>query len=155
MGPGMKRFGLALLALGALICDPCLAERKPIAVQTLQDLRFGRLVKEPARSGVVLVDPADGVRLFSGGVYDLDGDYGPAEFEISGEPGATFRITPPGGLSLGSGCRVVAVTVDPGLVGTLGANGKAIVRLGGKLELRPNSAHGMQKAVLTVQAEYL
>jgi hypothetical protein len=149
------RASAALFAIAVLAGRPTFADRAPIEVRAVGSLRFGTLVKEPGQPGSVSIDPSSGLRQLEGSVIDLGGDCGSAEFEISGEPGEPFRIFLPSSVALGRGRVVREFVAQPGPVGRLGLDGRAVVKVGGTLELAPQVGSGHNDALFTVGAEYL
>ena len=150
---------VAALMLALMLAVPAGAsdsvERTPIEVRTVQDLRFGQLAQASAAPGMVRIDPRTGERQLSGEVYGLGGDYGFAEFELLGEPGAKYQIVLPSRLHLGGGRTIVDLVAHPGLTGTFEINGRATVQVGGTLELAPVIESGHHDALFTVCVEYL
>jgi hypothetical protein len=155
MGPATLAVPLLALALSAPADGSDAFERAPIVVRTVQDLRFGPLAKAPSAPGAVSIDPRSGNRQLTGDVVALGGDYGFAEFELLGEPGAVYQIVLPSGLHLGRGRTIVGLVAHPGLAGTFGVDGKATVQVGGTLELAPVVECGRHDALFTISVEYL
>jgi len=127
----------------------------PIEVRRLQDLRFGFLGADATSDGWALIEPGNGARQVGGGVYGMGGGYGPAEFEVVGEPGAQFSIDLPNRVRIDSTVGVRNFASVPTGVGTLGANGRATLTVGALLEVRGRAVPGPRSDQFTVKVEYL
>jgi hypothetical protein len=155
MVPGTVAIPLLALMLAVPAGVSNSAERAPIEVRTVQDLRFGQLAKASSAPGAVRIDPRTGDRQLSGDVYGLGGDYGFAEFELLGEPGAEYQIVLPSRFHLGGGRTIVELVAHPGLTGTFELDGRTTVRVGGTLDLAPVIESGHHDVLFTVCVEYL
>lgn len=130
-------------------------QRGPIEVTRVQDLRFGFLAADGGADGWARIEPGSGARQVGGGVYGVGGSYGPAEFEVVGEPGAQFTVDLPNRVRIDSTVNVHDFASVPAGVGTLGANGRATLTVGGLLEVRGRVGPGGRSDQFTVRVEYL
>lgn len=143
-----------------------------LKVNSLHKLQFGDIVSNSTQGqgARVVIDPVTGSKVVHSGVA-LGGRYGPAEFEIKGQPNKRFAITLPRQIVMtgktGGGARVSELvaylpssrsssTKDNGnLIGQLGRNGKAKLLVGGTLYLDSGRVTGSFKALLDVFVDYL
>lgn len=123
-----------------------------LVVRQLSDLHFGRIVPDPQRGGAVRLTP-QGQKIASGGAVDLGGAFGPAEFEVLGEPGTQFRIELPPAVSLATGLRLEALTSEPQLTGQVPGSGRALVQVGATLVLAPRTADGQYRGGFEVRVD--
>lgn len=144
-GPATNAAGM----LGVLPAGPT-GER--LIVRQLSDLHFGRIVPDPARGGAVRLTP-EGQKTASGGAADLGGAFGPAEFEVLGEPGTQFRIELPPAVQLGPGLRLEAFTSMPQLAGQIPSSGRALVQVGATLVLAPRTPDGQYRGGFEVRVD--
>lgn len=155
-----KAFGASLVLgwlLGVPAGGPGVAAKQagPIEVRRLQDLRFGFLGADGSGDGWALIEPRGGSRQVGGAVYGIGGSYGPAEFEVVGEPGAQFTIDLPNRVRIDSTVNVRDFASVPAGIGTLGVNGRATVTVGGLLEVRGRVGPGPRSDEFTVRVDYL
>lgn len=165
---GVGRFGLGLAAaLGAAvaIAGPASGEgaaaRRPLTVEALEPLSFGRLTVGSGRGGTVTIDPRSGRKILGGGAVDLGGGHHPARFLVRGEPNARFLVTLPrrvevvGGRNAGSRAVVEDFVPAPTTSGVLGFDGAAIVAVGATLRLDRELRTADWNADFTVFVDYV
>lgn len=143
--------------LGAPAGEPGVGAKQKGSVEVVQvqDLRFGFLAADGSGNGWARIEPGNGARQVGGGVYGVGGSYGAAEFEVVGEPGAQFTIDLPNRVRIDSTLGVRDFASVPAGVGTLGANGRATLTVGGLLEVRGRADPGPRSDLFTVRVEYL
>lgn len=149
------------------------SDSEKLLVRTLRNLQFGDVI--PIRQGlVVVIEPATGNKTVLEGI-DGGGRYGPAKFEVKGQPNKQFVVTLPDQIvMLGTGIRselssfTAYLPPDQGtspnssgpktsmrdVVGSLDQYGKAIILVGGKFVSRGRQA-GIGMCVFSVFVDYL
>ncbi|GJL77925.1 MAG: hypothetical protein NPINA01_09140 [Nitrospinaceae bacterium] len=144
---------------------------KQLKVNSLHSLQFGEIVSNSGRGARVVIDPVTGSKVVYSGVA-LGGRYGPAEFELQGQPNKRFVITLPRQIVLtggnGGGARVSELIAylpssragksrkkDGNVFGSFGRDGKARLLVGGTLSLDSDRVTGNFKAPLDVFVDYL
>ncbi len=134
-------------------------KRRPLTVEQLEDLSFGRLINNALTPGEAVVEAASGRKVVRGGMVHLSGDHGSAEFLITGEPGARFVVILPQELPLRGegGAKVVLTnfTSEPSETGILGPGGRATVFLGATLKVLAGQPVGRYRADLDIFVDYL
>jgi len=144
--------------------------RRPIILAKCQNLWFGALIVEPGNSGRKVIqnaadgggtrqpDPAGVIQIAQG--YDR---WHNAEFEISGEPNASFSVDMPK-----HGIQLPNTTASgPGLTlyldvpkfnyytdNAIGPDGKTKMWIGGRLDLPENPTPGYYRADIQVTVAY-
>jgi uncharacterized protein DUF4402 len=149
---------------------------RPLAkleVNSLHSLQFGDIVSNSA-GGVgakVVINPVTGGKIVYTGV-NLGGRYGPAEFELKGQPNKRFVITLPREVTMtggrGGGARVSELVAylpstratkflknGGSIAGLFGRDGKAKLLVGGTLLLDSGRVTGNFTAPLDVFIDYL
>jgi hypothetical protein len=115
----------------------------PLMVRQVEALAFGRVTVRK-EMGFVTIDPKTGAKRVRG-AGDLGGQHAVAEFMVRGEPGRRFRITLPEVVPVRGRAmrraRLQDFRSEPAEAGRLGADGKAVLRVGATLRL-PADAHG-------------
>ncbi len=140
---------------------------KVLEVNHLQKLQFGKFTMNRGARAIVTIDPASGNKTVTG-AHDSGGRYGPAEFEIKGEPNMEFVVTFPGEMTLsgsqGGGLRVSKFTGSfvearnqqrtSRTIGKLGQDGRAVLLVGGTLQIPPNHEPGDMSGGVNINVEY-
>lgn len=119
-------------------------DRQPrLTVRQVKSLAFGRVTTR-GETGFITVDPETGAKQVRAAT-DLGGEHAVAEFLVRGEPERRFRITLPDMVRIRGremkGARLQDFRSVPAETGQLGADGRAIVRVGATLRL-PAEARG-------------
>jgi hypothetical protein len=131
---------------------------KSLNVETIQDLNFGRVVADSRHGGTVVIHADTGSKTVNR-LYDAGGVHSRAEFEIKGKPNKHFVITLPARIVLpissGKEPRVGRFTAFPSTTGTLGADGKAIIFIGGTLKLGPTQQGGEGSGPVPIYVDYV
>ena len=138
---------LLMVAAPALAAGPDPAgdrNRQPrLTVKQVKPLAFGRVTTR-GETGFITVDPETGAKEVRAAT-DLGGEHAVAEFLVRGEPERPFRITLPKMVRVRGremkGARLQDFRSVPAETGRLGADGRAIVRVGATLRL-PAEARG-------------
>ncbi len=153
--------GLVLALPGPAGAQEDKGDKRPLNVEQLEELAFGRITSDPSASGAVLIDPVSGNKTLLGGAVDLGGEHSRAEFLITGEPEARFVITLPDQRKIkseGSGGPGTATVTDfashPERSAALGRNGRATVYLGATLKFKPGQPAGKYQSALDILVEY-
>ncbi|MDF1553976.1 MAG: DUF4402 domain-containing protein [Deferrisomatales bacterium] len=127
---------------------------RPLDVTTLLDLRFGIVVREGAGDGWISVGPTGGGPVTGGGLVALGGDNGPALFEVVGVPYGVFQISLPNRLLIDRQVTVTEFTSDPEWSGVLDAEGRATVRVGGRLGVGSQGKVGSPRTLFQIEVNY-
>jgi hypothetical protein len=127
----------------------------PINILKTADLSFGNFM---AGAGTVEVDIA-GARTYTGAVVLASGGTAPsaAEFDVSGEPNATYTLTMPTTLDLSNGANTMTATLVSSLggsTGTLSGLGAQTLNIGGSLAVADGQASGTYSGTLNVSVDY-
>ena len=153
--------GLVLAVAGPAGAQEDKGDKRPLAVEQLEELAFGRITSDPSASGAVLIDPVTGSKKLLGGAVDLGGEHSRAEFLITGEPDARFVITLPDERKIkseGTGGAGTATVTDfeshPERTAALGRDGRATVYLGATLKFKPGQPAGKYQSPLDILVEY-
>jgi hypothetical protein len=149
---------------------------KRLKVRSLRKLRFGRVI--PVRQGAkIIIEPATGNKTVLQGI-DVNGRFGPAKFEVRGQPNRRFVVTLPEGTRLKGvtrpGLRVSSYTAffpptntrsrgssrgrkksKRDMVGHLGRDGKATLLVGGTLDVRGGRQMGRYRGRFPIYVDYL
>ncbi len=163
--PAGIMLALAALVVGTASLAAARAEEsasrvlRPLSVEQLEELAFGRIAGDPSLPGEVVIEAETGRKSVRGAVVDLGGYHGRAEFEIRGEPNAQFIITLPPEHAMtskdgGTTARVIDFTSSPSKTGALGPDGRATVFVGATLRLRPGQPGGGYRGPLDLFADY-
>ena len=118
---------------------------------------FGVLVPSTAFTGQVVLDPATGQKTVNGGVIDLGGFHGRAEYVLTGKPHKRYRIFLPSAATIsvgGNNMTVQDFTAFPGVSGRFGPSGKVHLYVGGTLEVSPSQPSGRYRGPFEVFAKY-
>ena len=146
---------LPVLGITASHSQVLAQEIMPLSIHALQDLRFGILAKVGPAEGWAQIQPATGSMNVSGDVVSIGGFHGPAEFEVTGQPGAIFTIALPNHLRITTGLRLRDFRSEPESSGTLGPDGRAILHVGAALNVKRNAAYGQHATLFSVQVDYM
>lgn len=149
--------GLSFLCVLAVAAQETAA--KPIKVRQVQDLGFGTLASSLAQGGTVVINATTGAKSVTGGVTDLGGTHGRAEFVVTGNKDAAFTIALPGSITITAGtgpgtATVDSFTADPASPTVLGGNGKATVFVGATLHLGANQLPENYTGTFDLIADY-
>ncbi len=139
---------------------------KALTIRALHSLKFGK-VTPTAPGGIdVIIDPATGEKTVINGL-NLGGSFGPAEYEVEGEPRKRIVVTLPTQIRLSQSKDGLRVRDIHGIVaegpsefrgdqlrGRLGVDGKASIRIGGTLGIRTGRVSGKHQGQSTVFVEY-
>lgn len=152
---------LAGLTMAAMAARSVAGTARPLTIEQVEELDFGRIAGDVALPGEVVIDPVSGQKTLSGGVVDLGGSHSRATFEISGEAGAEFVITLPGereikGQDTEAPGRVVLTDFasSPSRSGVLGPDGRATVYVGATLKMKPGQPGGHYRGPLDIFVDY-
>ena len=132
--------------------------RRTLRIEVIDDLRFGRVTIAANRGGEIILDPQTGNWRMQGGVYDLGGHRGRAEFSVRGKPGTEFAISLPTTLDLagnGPPMTVSDLASYPTKAGVVGPDGRATIYVGGTLRIRAKEAPGDYRGSLQVYLDDL
>lgn len=117
-------------------------EVRPITLEAVRPLRFGKLTTDRGLAGSVTVDPA-GHKTVHGGARDLGEHHGAAVFRVEGEPRRRFVVLLPQEVPLSGRrlrqARLEAFRSSPSDYGVLDQKGQATVRIGATLHLPAGS----------------
>ncbi len=133
--------------------------RKEITVRQLAPIEFG-IVVGSATGGTVTIAASTGMRTVSPSLAELGGQYGQAEFEISGQPGEEVTVIVPESVRMDSqkghgGLTMEKLSADPSGVVTLGSDGRARVKIGGVLRVPAGVSQGSFQGYFDIDARYL
>ena len=158
---------LAAVALAGPTASPGLAQdaedatqnRRPVTVEQIADLAFGRFVPDLGVPGAVVIDAVTGHKTVEGGVTDFGGEHGRAEFLVRGEPGARVVITLPSEQSAKTGDESGAIGLSdlashPAGIAVWGPDGTLIIYLGARLNVRPGQPSGKYLGSLDSFVDY-
>ena len=171
----MAAFLAAIVASGPLFAEPGHTDSfagnaevrvvEPIGIQTVADLRFGRIM-QPATAGTLTL-AYTGAITETGGVVgqsntpQLPNGRGPGAFAVFGDANRLFLAFLPGTITLSNGATTMLVNqiqANPG--GLLGlrrfnADGYAPLLIGGRLNVNANQASGTYTGTYNVTVLYL
>ena len=127
-----------------------------ITLSELTGLRFGDIFTSPA-PGTVVLSPS-GARSATGGAgLGSLSPSGPATFTVTGAGNATYAITLPASILLGSPegtLTISAVTSSPNLTGLLDPTGRQTLSVGGTLNVPANQPDGDYTGTFSVTVAY-
>lgn len=127
-----------------------------ITLSELTGLRFGDIFTGPA-PGTVVLSPS-GARSTTGGTgLGSISPFGPATFIVTGAGNATYAITLPTSILLGSPdgtLTISSVTSSPNLTGLLDATGRQTLGVGGTLNVPANQPDGDYTGTFSVTVAY-
>jgi hypothetical protein len=145
---------------------------KKLKIKSKHKLQFGKIASQPSGVTKIVIDPITGSKNVIGGP-DLGGQYGPAKFEVTGNPGNLFVVTLPRKITLdgqtGSIIKASQLTVhipsqqqngsfsfgtNGDKVGSLGPDGKATIFIGGTLTVRPGKTSGKYVGAIPLFVDY-
>ena len=155
----MKKYLLLFALICALVSAATYSRAADIAISNTQALAFGKFV---AGSGGSVTVNASGARSASGGVLLLASGGGTvAQFNITGDPNATYAVTLPaddvvtitiaGG---GSSMAVNSFVSSPASTGTLGGGGAQTLKVGATLTVGASQAVGNYSGTFSVIVVY-
>lgn len=127
---------------------------RPIRMDQVHTISFGKLVPGRVLTGRVVIDPQSGNRTAVGDIGFLSGPYGPAKFEITGAPNASFVVELPHSLEWTPGVVLTDFKSFPTLVGHLDATGRATLQIGATLVLDAAAAPGSFSTSFDVSVGY-
>jgi len=145
---------LLIAVLGAAPAPAKPPASTPLAVTPLADLRFGTVALAGSGAGWVAVPPAGAAVTVGGDLVALGGDRGSALFEVKGMPHCVFQIALPQRLKLANQVTITQLLSDPEWSGVLDGDGRATVRVGGRLEVGKQANNGRQSATLQMEVRY-
>lgn len=118
----------------------------PLTIEKIKDLEFGKLVGKEASAVTIEAKEnakANGNNVIVGNVSN------PAQFDIVGAPGATYKaLLTSGKITLTSGSNSMLLTLSKSVGDdqiTLNSEGKATIYVGGSLAVAANQAAGEYK----------
>ena len=135
-------------------------KRAEVTVHQLTPIGFGTFAST-GHGGAITIDAGSGARTLSGSVSTLSGgDYGQAEFIVSGHPGEEILVSPPASTILNSagtnGDMVITnFKVSPAEIVTLDRQGIAKIKIGGTLKVPGNVLQGKYTGFFNVTARYM
>jgi len=168
----VRPLGVVAVALTALIAaaaspgpasaaDDTARTLRPLNVEQVEELAFGRIMGDPILPGQVVIDAVTGNKKVSGGALDMGGEHSRAEFLIRGEPGHSFIITLPDEHKIsgtGSGATSTTLVTDftsyPENVGVLGPDGRGTVYVGATFNLKPGLKGDKYQRPLDIFVQY-
>lgn len=131
---------------------------KTLKIETIQDLKFGRVVGDSQHSGTVVIHADTGSKTVSR-LYDAGGFHSRAEFEIIGKPNKKFIVTLPNKVRLPISTdkrpKIGRFTIFPSSTGRFGPNGKAKVFVGATLKLGPTDRGGEGSGTVPIYVDYI
>ncbi|NTV92314.1 MAG: DUF4402 domain-containing protein [Chlorobiaceae bacterium] len=136
-----------------------ITETKDTQNPTGGDLAFGTIIPGSA-SGTVTIVPSTAARSYSGSVQLVSSISGPAAFTVSGSPNSSYSVTLPddGHITISNGSNTMEVnnfTISRSSgSSTLGIDGLASFRVGGKLEVDANQPPGNYTGTFAVTVAY-
>ena len=134
-------------------------QRDQLKIRQLRSIDFGVFAAGQG-GGAVTISPS-GARIPSGNVSLLNtGFSGPAEFEITGQPGEMVTIYLPERVILGkngdgSDAEITNLTIAPDATVTLDSRGMSRVKIGGSMRLSGNIGPGAYNGQFDVDVRYL
>lgn len=143
-----------------LVLPAVAQQRIGITVRQLAPIAFGTFASY-AGGGAITIDAGSGGRVVSGSISTLsNGDYGQAEFIISGQPGAEIQVAPPvsahlGSAGNGSDMVITDFKVNPANIVTLNQQGIVKVKIGGTLRVPGHVPQGYYSGIFSISARYL
>lgn len=128
---------------------------RAISVRQLSAIEFG--VFAPGRGGgMVTVDPSGKTRRAAGNIALMGGSqYGPAEFEIIGQPGEPIIIDLPPEVMLTTGVPITNLTAYPSREITLNETGRQRLSVGGTLQVSGTPTPGTFQGFFDINVRYL
>jgi len=134
---------------------------RPLNVERVEELAFGRIVGDERLPGQVVIDAVTGQKTVQGAAVDLGGEHRRAEYLVLGAPGHSFVITLPDEHSIegkGKGGKDTALVKDftshPADVGRLGPDGRTTVYVGATFHLKPGQKGGDYQGPLDIFVSY-
>ena len=172
--PKCANFILVTLCLAWLLVNPSAAaaqgsgnpfngsapekQLRPMKLRVLHDLEFGKMIPDATLGGTFTLEPATGKRTATR-VNHLGGLFGRAEFELTGEPNARFRVTLPNKLVVpnkaGHPVKLTNFAVYPDAEGTFGPDGKARFFVGATLNFGPGQSTLEGRQPIDIFIDYL
>jgi spore coat protein U-like protein len=151
-GKSAESLATATIAVG-------ITETKDTQTPTGGDLAFGTIIPGSS-TGTVTIVPSTAARSYSGSVQLVSSISGPAAFTVSGTPNSSYSVTLPENdritISNGSDTMEVnsfSISRSSGS-STLGNDGLASFRVGGKLEVEANQPPGNYTGTFAVTVAY-
>lgn len=140
----------------AVISVPSALDAAPLAITRVKDLSFGRFVGGGGYSGTVTVDTS-GARSSSGSVLLLSGEaVSPAQFSITGNPGARYVVTLPATVLLAAGGAQISmsgVTASIPAAGVLPSQGSTTFFVGATLAVGAGQVNGIYSGTFDVSVK--
>ena len=116
--------------------------KRPLKIEHIETLRFGRVVSDQMIYGTVTVDAETGLKRLAGGAHDFGGFHSRAELRISGEPDSPFVLLLPERIVLQGGygdAELIDLIASPNGFGRLGPDGHTTVFIGATLVIMPST----------------
>lgn len=134
-------------------CD--IAPTKDFEIESLQELKFGKVIVSNSGNSSIDIDPRTSYKTLTGGAVDMGGVYGPAVFEVSGNTGDKFNILVTGLVKMNPVDQRVTITnirrYPTGIL-ELDNTKKATFSIGGTLNLPASPNPGEYEAGFNVFA---
>lgn len=135
----------------------------PMGIVAVEDLRFGQFFR-PLANGQVIVDE-NGTVTASGGMVGMINTTqfgtgrGAGTFLIRGDPNRRFTVSLPNQIDIVRGAATMRVfqfrsNVPNGLGARLDATGTFLMRVGARLQVRPNQAYGEYRGTYPMTVTY-
>lgn len=150
------RGGLLALCLLALAPE---VWAKPIKVMQRQDLDFGTVASSVSTGGTVVINASTGAKSVTGGVVDLGGAHGRAEFRVTGDKNTAYTITLPTSITINAATGPGTATIDtfvsdPSSPAVLPNNGQQTVFVGATLTVGANQPPETYSGSFDIIVEY-
>ncbi|MEQ8196024.1 MAG: DUF4402 domain-containing protein [Rhodospirillales bacterium] len=133
--------------------------KDPVRIQRRGNLRFGRFGSN-GPAGMITINPNNGLKTVSGGVFDFGGVHSRARFRIRGERNTYVVVTLPNQVpitAVGSGTLSMTLqnfTMNATNPIFLGPSGRVDIYVGATLVVGQSQHRGVYHGSFTVEAEY-
>jgi len=135
-------------------------KRISLIVRQSAPIAFGTFASS-GNGGSLTLNASSGTRSLSGAISALSGgDYGQAEFIITGQPGEEIVITPPvsailGKAGTGGNMLITDFKINPAEIVTLDGQGTAKIKIGGTLKVPGTVPQGAYSGLFDIEVRYL
>ena len=152
-----KKFQIFTSDGSALTTAP--SSSKKLKFINRDNLRYGRLAITPSRGGTATINVATGAKSVTGGVIDLGGRSGRAEFTLLGEANTRYLILMPDELPIfsqfGSGELILTdLKILPSEDGWIDKNNKVQIYFAATLQLPQGTREGEYSGSVEIYVEY-
>ncbi len=135
----------------------------PMGIVAVEDLRFGQFFR-PASNGQVIVSETGTVTAQGGmtgmiNTAQFGTGRGPGTFLVRGDPNRRFTVNLPNQIDITRGAATMRVfqfrsNVPNGIGARLDATGTFLMRVGARLQVRPNQAYGEYRGTFPMTVTY-